>query len=84
MPMKEEILSYIQDYLERKGFKPKEVEPADSLKMYFDSLDEVIFFADLEERFDVRPSLDEWFECEYLSEVCELIVLKINGNEKKV
>lgn len=82
--MKEKVFSYILEYLESKGFNPKEVEPADSLNVYFDSLDEVIFFADLEERFDVRPSLDEWFECEYLSEVCELIVLKINDNEKKI
>jgi len=82
--MKEEVLSYIQDYLERNGFNPKEVEPADSLKMYFDSIDEIIFFADLEERFDVRPSLEEELECEYLSEVCELIVLKIKENEKEV
>lgn len=86
MPMKEEVLSYIQEYLERKGFKPKEVEPSDSLKMYFDSIDEVIFFADLEERFDVSPSLEEELECEYLSEVCELIVSKRKEkeNEKKV
>ena len=78
--MKEEVLSYIQDYLERKGFDLKEVEPADSLKMYFDSIDEVVFFADLEERFDV--SLEEWFECDYLSEVCEMIVSKIKEKDK--
>lgn len=80
--MKEEVLSYIQGYLERKGFDPKEVEPADSLKMYFDSIDEVIFFADLEERFDVRPSLEEELECDYLSEVCEMIVSKIKEKDK--
>lgn len=80
--MKEEVLSYIQDYLERNGFDPKEVEPADPLKVYFDSIDLVIFFADLEERFYVRPSLEEELECEYLSEVCELIVSKIKEKDK--
>lgn len=80
--MKEEVFSYIQQYLERNDFDPKAVEPADLLSMYFDSLDEVIFFADLEERFDVKPSLDEWFECKCLSEVCELIVSKRNDKDK--
>lgn len=76
--MKKEIFEYIQSYLEKNANPPFEVEHKDSLNAYFDSLDKVIFFADLEERFDVKPSLDEWFECKCLSEVCELIVSKRN------
>ena len=80
--MKKEIFSYVQGYIEKNCDCPFEVEPSDSLNVYLDSIEKVSFFADLEERFDVRPSLEEELECEYLSEVCEMIVSKIKEKDK--